>query len=975
MRVKLLGPIQVEDADGTAVAVAGTKQRAVLAILALNAARPVPVETLVDAVWGSESALDARNTLQHQVSRLRKALGREAVTSQGPTYVLNISPEDVDAVRFERLATEGRAELRLGDIRAASAVLRRAEQLWRGPALEEFDRDWARADAVRLEQLRLDVLEDRVDADLRLGHHREVVGELESSVREHPYRERLWAHLMVALYRCGRQADALAAFQQARALLAEELGIEPGPELRELEAAVLRHDPELNWSPVDGSPALATPVVQGRLPIPLTSFVGRETQLTQVRRAVGEHRLVTLTGAAGSGKTRLAIEAASALRDDFADGAWMVELEPLADAAAVPQAIASALAGGTAGRLSASADEGPASAGAGLLEYLRPRQLLLVVDNCEHLLSSVTEWAQLVLSACPRLHLLATSREPLGIVGEIHWLVPPLTVPAADVDDPATLAATESVRLFEDRARRVSAFELTADNTATVADLCRHLDGLPLAIELAAARTKALPVTYIATELSNRFTLLVSPGRTSLARHHSLRATIDWSYDLLDERERTLFDLLSVFEGGCSIEAAMALARVGGIDPAGTLDLLSLLVDKSLVVPQGAGQLSGRYDMLETVRFYGREQLQVAGLLTEARRAHRNYFVALAEDAEAGLMSKDYRTWQIRLESEFGNLQAAHQSAISSGAFEDSLRIAGALWWFWSGSDRHTVGREWIDAALRGSTGHVRPSLRARALTVVCYLAGQQFDLENAVAAGEQALALTTESMDAWSTAWSKQSIGLTLEVAGDHQRATVLLAEARAVMDAKGDHWYVAANDLVTCVRALRTGDLDELDKASHEVLSRAALIGYEPFRCWAYLLCSRVAELRGDVATARAEAERAVLTARHTQLNHYVAFALVQLGRTALLDGDQAAAEGACREAIMAAEAGGAGWFAALARVGLAGALRSKVDHQGAASLLHEVVAWGERATTGGRQFFFLALGGDPRVLAAEALENLTR
>ncbi|MFG1620482.1 BTAD domain-containing putative transcriptional regulator [Kribbella sp. NPDC049227] len=959
MRVKLLGSIEVEDADGKAVAVAGTKQRAVLAILALNAARPVPVETLVDAVWGTEPGSDARNTLQHQVSRLRKAVGRETITSQGPTYVLDISPEDVDAVRFERLATEGRAELRLGDIQSACAVLRRAEQLWRGPALTEFDGDWARADAVRLEQLRLNVLEDRIDADLRLGHHREVVGELESSVREHPYWETLWAHLTVALYRCGRQADALAALQRARSLLAEDLGIDLGPELRDLEAAVLRHDPALNWSPLDGSPARAGPAGQGNLPIPLTSFVGREAQLTQVRRAVGEHRLVTLTGAAGSGKTRLAIEAASASGDDFADGVWMVELEPLADATAVPQAVASALAGGAAGRLSPSADDGPASAGAGLLEYLRPRQLLLVLDNCEHLLPGVTEWAQLVLSACPRLHVLATSREPLGIVGEIHWLVPPL-------------AATEAVRLFEERAQRVSTFELTADNAAEVADLCRHLDGLPLAIELAAARTKALPVTYIAAELGNRFTLLVSPGRMSPARHHSLRATIDWSYDLLDDRERTLFGLLSVFEGGCSIEAAMALARVGGIDPAGTLDLLTQLVDKSLVVPEGAGQLSGRYGMLETLREYGRERLQETGLLADASRTQRNYFVALAEDAEAGLTSKDYRTWQLRLESEFGNLQAAQRTAVSSGTFEDSLRIACALWWFWSSSDRHAVGREWIDAALRGSGGQVRPLLRVRALTVSSYLAGQQFDLEYAVAAGEQALALARESADAWTIAWSQQSIGLALEVAGDHQRAAVLLAEARAVMDAMGEHWYVAANDLVTCVRALRSGEQDDLDKASHEVLSRAALIGYEPFRCWAYLMCSRVAELRGQTATARAEAERAVLAARRTQLNHYVSFALVQVGRTALLDSDQAAAEGAYREALMTAEAAGAGWFAALARVGLATALRSKGDDEAASHTLQQVLTWAEHANTHARQFFYLALAGDPHTLATKALNQ---
>ncbi|MER7247846.1 BTAD domain-containing putative transcriptional regulator [Kribbella sp. NPDC000426] len=811
-------------------------------------------------------------------------------------------------------------------------MLRQAEQLWRGPALEEFDADWARADAVRLDQLRLGVLEDRIDADLRLGHHREVVGELEPVVREHPYRETLWVHLVLALYRCGRQADALAAYQQARSLLAAELGIEPGPELRDLEAAVLRHDPALTWSPFGGTSA---PADNTGLPTPLTSFVGRETELAAVLRAVGEHRLVTLTGAAGAGKTRLAIEAASALRVEFADGVWMVELEPLAEASAVPQAVASALAGGAAGRLSASADDGPASAGAGLLEYLRPRQLLLVLDNCEHLLPGITEWAQLVLSVCPRLQVLATSREPLGIVGESHSLVPPL-------------AGTESVRLFEERAQRVGPFELTADNATTVADLCRRLDGLPLAIELAAARTKALPVEYIASQLSDRFALLVTPGRASSGRHQSLCATIDWSYDLLDEQEQTLFDLLSVFEGGCSIEAAMALARVGGIDPGHALDLLSLLVDKSLVTPVSAG----RYDLLETLREYGRERLKATGLLAEAERAHRQYFVALAEDAESGLMSKDYLQWQLRVESDYGNLRAARRSAASS---DEVLRIACALWWFWSSSDRHAVGRSWVDAAL-ASDGQVRPALRARGLTVICYLAGQQLDLDTAVAAGEAAVVLRPD--DAWTTAWSKQALGLVLEVAGDHQRAALLLSEARVVMDAAGDDWYVAANDLITCLRALRSDDVEELDRASHEVLRRSTAIGYEPFRCWAYLLCSRVAELRGDLSTARAVAEHAVVAARRTQLKHYVSFALVQLGRTA----DQSTAEGAFREAIVTADSAGAGWFASHARTNLAKLLTTKGDPQQAATLLNETAT----PKTTNRHYFYLALAAEPALLA---------
>jgi predicted ATPase len=883
--------------------------------------------------------------------------------------VLDISPEDVDAIRFERLANEGRALLRLGDVRAAHDVLGRAEALWRGPALEELDADWARAESARLTQIRLDVLEDRIDADLRLGRHREVVGEIESLLTEHPYREALWAHLMLALYRCGRQTDALAAFQQARTVLSDELGLEPGPELRAREAAVLNQDPDLDWSPAVGSPRPGTAASRGNLPIALTTFVGRDEELIGIRRAITRERLVTVTGAAGSGKTRLAVEAGHALVDDFPDGVWLVALEPVSTAGAVPHVVAATLADGATGRLSESRDRGPATAGAGLLEFLRPRRLLLVLDGCEHLVPGVSDWVQLILSTCPGLRLLATSREPLGILGEVQQPLPPLSIPGQDDEGVATLSESEAVRLFADRAHRVSGFELTAENAATVAELCRHLDGLPLAIELAAARTKALPVAFIAAELHDRFSLLVSPGRGAPTRHRSLKETVDWSYELLDDDERSLFRLLSVFQGGCSLESAMALARVGDIAPARVLDLLAGLVDKSLVVlaPEGRHP-TARYEMLETLREYGREQLKIVGLWDEARRAHRRYVVALAEEAEAGLMTAEYRLWQSRVESELGNVRAAYESAISSGDHQAALRTASALWWFWSSSDRQALGRAWIDSLVRESG--VRTRLRARALTTLCYLAGQQLDLEAATAAGEQALSLW-DPVDEWSIAWTKQSLGLALAACGDHRRAASLLVEARAVMDAHGEHWYVAANDLISCVRALVSGDVAGLEQLSSEVLRRVAEVGYEPFRCWGHLLRSRAAEQRGDLASARSECERALTAARLVQLNHYVAFALVQLGRTALLDDDSAAAEGTFREAIMAAEAGGAGWFAALARVGLADVLRAEGDEAGAVRLLEEVVAWGER-TPGGPQFFFTALGGDPRAQAAGALEQ---
>lgn len=361
----------------------------------------------------------------------------------------------------------------------------------------------------------------------------------------------------------------------------------------------------------------------------------------------------------------------------------------------------------------------------------------------------------------------------------------------------------------------------------------------------------------------------------------------------------------------------------------------------------------------------------LGGRATEdARQAHRAFLVALAEDAEVGLLSSEYRTWQRRLEQDYANLHAAYDSAMSSGAWDDALRIASALWWFWTTSNRHGVGRAWVEATLRAAGRAVPSSLRARALTVLCYLAGQQLDVDHAVAAGEEALALTTETGDQWGAAWAKQSLALTLMVGGDYDRSATLLDEARAAMDADGEDWRVAGADLVRSVRALVFNQLDIVDAASQEVLRRAGAIGYEPFRCWGHLLRACVAERRGDLTAALAECERALSSARRVELDHYIAFALTQLCRIALLSGAGPTAEAAGRDAIAVAERAGARWFIALARVGLAAVLRQNGNESEASMLLREVLAWCENDAGGGREFFFLALGGDPVELASARL-----
>jgi DNA-binding SARP family transcriptional activator len=478
LQVHLLGPLQVLR-QGRPLPVPSFRQRALVARLALEAGRVVSADRLIDVVWADRPPADARGALQHHVSRLRKAIGAALVTRE-PGYRLDVRDDDVDALQFARLAAAGRTALRTGALDEAGGALQAALALWRGPPLEEFiDRDWARPPATRLQGQYLDAIEDRFDVDLAAGLHADVLEPIREVLAEHPFRERLWGQLMVALYRCGRQPDALAAYADARRILADEHGLDPGPELAGLERAILTHDPQLA---APRSP-LRAPRSTGNLPAALTSFVGRVEQLLAVQKLVKQDRLVTLTGPPGVGKTRLAVEVARALQPEFDDGVWMVELAPLTEGSAVATAVAATL-----GVRPGGADGPQANLLSRLTQHLRERATLLVVDNCEHLLGEVARLVHALLTGCPRLRVLATSRESLGIAGEALWPVPCLSVPDP-AHDPVALAGAEAVLLFADRATQVRpSFTLTAASAPAVAELCRRLDGLPLAVELAAAR-------------------------------------------------------------------------------------------------------------------------------------------------------------------------------------------------------------------------------------------------------------------------------------------------------------------------------------------------------------------------------------------------------------------------------------------------------------------------------------------------------
>ena len=607
--VRLLGPVQVWRA-GAEVGLGGPRPRAVLALLVLETGRVVPASRLVEEVWRHSPPRGSGTTLRSYVSRLRGVLGPDtALEARGGGYVLGVDPGAVDAVRFERLTASGQAVLSQGEAAAAAGYFRQALGLWRGAALADVGEVEPLArEAARLEDLRLVAVEGRIEADIELGLQAEVIGELEGLAGEHPLRERLWRLLVLALYRAGRQADALAAYRQARDLLAGELGLEPGPELRQLEQAVLRQE----------VPAPPPPRLHN-LPAPLTSFLGREQDLARVGELLEQARLVTLTGTGGTGKTRLAVEAGAGAVGRFRDGVWLAELAGVAEPALVAAQVMTALGVRQAGDVPVLD---------ALIYRLRSAELLLVLDNCEHLLEACAALAGALLRAAPGLRVLATSRELLGIPGEVTYPVRPLDLPpqTADAQQAGQAAA---VRLFLDRGS--AARGGTGGGVAPVAvaeRICRTLDGLPLAIELAAARLGTLSAEEIEAHLADRFRFLAYRRPAADPRHQALRAAMDWSYDLLDAGERRVLGELSVFAGTFALAQAAEVCSGGDQDTA--LEVIDGLAGKSLVAAEPAED-GTRYRLLDTVRYYAADRLAQAGGTNTARDRHAAAFMGLAE--------------------------------------------------------------------------------------------------------------------------------------------------------------------------------------------------------------------------------------------------------------------------------------------------------------------------------------------------------
>ncbi|WP_327183841.1 AfsR/SARP family transcriptional regulator [Streptomyces sp. NBC_01334] len=702
MRYRILGVTQTADDQGDAVPVPGARLRALLTALALRPGRLIAPETLIDEVWGDTPPQDAPAALQALIGRLRRAVGKDSVTSAPGGYRLAATEDDVDLFVFERLVCRGDEALGRGDAPTAARTLDDALALWRGPALADLP---DRTAATRPEALRMEATRARAEADLLLGRAREAVPRLTELAAAHPYDEPLQALLIRALRDTGREADALAAYETARRTLADGLGTDPGPHLRALHTELLnRPEPDHGATTAHGTPPLhGTPPAHGPGPVApptpphtplrlpertgnirprLTSFVGREPELDAIRSEVHRARLVTLTGPGGSGKTRLAEEAAAGLPQ-----AWLAELAPLDRPEAVPGAVVSALGLRETVLMTtelASPQDDPVAL---LVEYCAPRSQLLILDNCEHVIGAAAALAETLLTRCPGLTILATSREPLGVPGESVRPVEPLLPDQAH-------------RLFTERATAVrpDAAAALRDEEA-IAEICRRLDGLPLAIELAAARLRLLTPRQIADRLDDRFRLLTSGSRTVLPRQQTLRAVVDWSWDLLDEPERTLLRELSVFAGGWDLEAAEAVCT-GPV-----AELVGALVDKSLVVaaPCERGDGGGmRYRMLETIHEYATERAaELPRCRAAARRRHLAWVRALVELADPLLRSAGQLLWISRLETELDNIRVALRRALTSGDEEEAIALCLATGWFWWLRNYRHEGAEWSDRALR----------------------------------------------------------------------------------------------------------------------------------------------------------------------------------------------------------------------------------------------------------------------------------
>ncbi len=799
---QVLGPVGAAS-FGRAVELGGRRQRCLLSLLLVEPGRTVSSDRLIDELWQGDAPPSAEGTLRVYVSRLRATLGDSSLAASPPGYVLDIEPEQVDAWRFERMYAEGRDALARGAAGMAADRLTAALALWRGPAFADVrDSGLLAREASRLDELRIAALEERIEADLLLGRHSALVGELERLVAEEPLRERLWRQLLTALHRSQRQADALAAYRRARQILADGLGVDPSEELQALEQAVLRQD----LDPV------ATPAQRNSIPAPVTSLLGREREVAEVAELLRTHRLVTLSGVGGAGKTRIALELGTRQAGSWTGGVWFVDLTANDDPRSPANAVCRAL--GVRERPDLSAMDT-------LVEHCRDAELLIVLDNCEHVLTACAQVVHAVLRSSPFVRVLATSRIPLGEPGEIDYAVEPLPTPTDDLS-PDRISEFASVRIFLERGRAVRRdLASTATHMMSVARICRELDGLPLAIELAAARAKSLSVEDIADRIDDRFRLLRSRHQSASPRHQTLRATFDWSYELLEADERELLAGVSVFAGGFTLDSVSAVLCQG--DVARAAELVSRLVDVSLVVvTPGSGRV--RYGLLQTVREYAAARLAASGRPDLVRRSHAEYFLDVAEHARTEGREGKAEALDL-LDAERENLHSAMRWTLAAGS-DLAVPLAAWLWRYWLVRGHRRQGLEWLEQALSLPTAVPGP-LRSMALAGAALFARLLGDDARAETFALEGVALGRAAGPPRALTVSLNVLTTLAARAGDFERAAGHCEESVAVARSAGDVRLEAVALFVLAEALLHDGRYADVRDVGSRALALARTSG----------------------------------------------------------------------------------------------------------------------------------------------------
>ncbi len=861
--------------------------RKIESLLAYLALQPEPHarEKLAALIWGDATDAQARNSLRNALSVLRKQLGDDLLIVDRETVQLAPRfPLWVDAVEFKRQADEFLA--------APAANLDDVDlQLYRGDLLSDFYDEWVLRERERYRVLHQEVLLRLTQLARAQSEYARAIEFAQRVLRDDAANERAHQHLMFAQLASGNRAAALKQYEECRRALDAELAVEPMPETTALFRWIQQAPPAGNQ-------------LEARLtnlPMPVSSFVGRKRESAQVKAFLAIHRLVTLTGAGGSGKTRLAVQVATDLVDKFHDGVWWVELAPLMDEALVPQAVAKALG------VHEASNQPVADT---LVSFISARQMLIVLDNCEHLVATCARLADQLLQACPNLVILATSREGLGIGGEVTWLVPLLTLPESQ-DWLKLFQEYEAIHLFTERARAVqSGFELTEQNALAVAQICRRLDGIPLAIELAAARVRVLPVAEIAARLDDRFNLLTTGSRSALPRQQTLRALIDWSYDLLSAEEKILFRRLAVFHGGRTLPAAEAVCSGDGIPKQLVLDVLTRLIDKSLLL---AEERNGEmiYRMLDTIRHYADDKLRDAGESERVRERHLNYFLSLAEEAEPHLQGPAQSLWLNRLELHRHNFHAALDGSLSAAPRADGtprdraagLRLAGALYWFWVIRGPLSEGRRWLETALAANPAERRDAARAKALAGVGEIAWGQSDIPPARAAYQESLDIWRGLKDPWWIAFTTLCMGYVVLSEDRLPEALDLFEQSVVLARQVGDKSLVGralrglGNGLLRTDRARARAALEEGAALFRQVGDKLRL---------AYVLdaLANIALAEQDYARAGAQVSESVALLREISDRVNMAGPIHTLGQAVLGQGDHARAKELFAEGLVLAQ-----------------------------------------------------------------------